>query len=255
MRLVAAVNHAPPFSFQWLAARLESLTLPRAGGVVCISKHTLEAVRGLAAKTWVVENAVEPVFFDIPRAPLTPKRLICAASVSLLKNQNALIRALDGLASKLPVELVFLGDPDIRESYGREFLELIRTRHWCVHAGFVGRAELRQHLAGASALVLPSLEENCPMVLLEAMAAGVPVAASNAGGIPDLVETGVTGILFDPRDAAGMSAAVEKLLGDGDFAGGLAERAKKMALTRFHPRRIAQRHVEIYREAAGIAWL
>ncbi len=105
MRRVAAVNEAPPFSFQWLAARLERFALPRAGGVVCISNHTLDAVRGVARKKWVVENAVETAFFDVQRKPLSPKKLVCAASVSFLKNQNALIRALDGLAPGMAFEL------------------------------------------------------------------------------------------------------------------------------------------------------
>ncbi len=249
MRLVAAVNKAPPFSFQWLAARLESFTFPRTGGVVCISNHTLKAVRGLAAKTWVVENAVDSAFFDVVRAPASPKRLICAASVGFLKNQNGLIEALDELAPKLPFELVFLGDPDRGSDYGRKFLELVRARPWCVHAGFVAdRNEIRRYLSGATALVLPTREDNCPMVILEAMAAGVPVAASNVGGIPDLIENGTTGLLFDPEDPAGMRNAVEKMLRDDDFARAAAERAKKSALARFHPRRIAQKHLEIYRE-------
>ncbi len=107
---------------------------------------------------------------------------------------------------------------------------------------------LRKHLAGATALVLPSREENCPMVILEAMAAGVPVAASNVGGIPDIVENNVTGLLFDPSNAAEMRGAVEKLLRDDGPAKGMAERAREMALTRFQPRRVARRHLEIYRE-------
>ena len=249
MRIVAAVNHSPPFSFQWLTARLEGLTLPRAGGVVCISRHTLDAVRGLASKTWLVENAVEAEFYNVPHTPASPKRLVCAASVSALKNQNALIEALDGLAARMPFELVFLGDPDPGDEYGTRFFELVRARPWCAHAGFVAdRAKLREHLAAASALALPSREENCPMVVLEAMAAGVPVAASRVGGIPDLIEHEVTGMLFNPSDAEGMSRAVEKLLGDEPFARAVAERARKMASERFHPRSIAQRHLEIYRE-------
>jgi glycosyltransferase involved in cell wall biosynthesis len=110
------------------------------------------------------------------------------------------------------------------------------------------RSQLRDYLAGATALVLPSREENCPMVILEAMAAGVPVAASNVGGIPDLIENGVTGLLFSPTDAVGMRSAVEKMLGDTLFAGTMADCARKMALIRFHPKRVAQRHLEIYRE-------
>ena len=58
-------------------------------------------------------------------------------------------------------------------------------------------------------MVLPSVEDNCPNVVLEAMAAGVPVAASSIGGIPDLIRPGETGALFYPRDVGGMAASIE----------------------------------------------
>src|SRR2546429_3020739 len=59
MRLIAQVNKARPFSFYWLAARLESFTIPRSSGVVCITRYTQNAVSDLARRTWVVPNAVD----------------------------------------------------------------------------------------------------------------------------------------------------------------------------------------------------
>ena len=100
----------------------------------------------------------------------------------------------------------------------------------------------------ADGLVLPTLEDNCPMVVLEAMAAGVPVVASRVGGIPDLVENGKTGLLFDPRNGDDMSAAIAKLLAEPELGRTLAAEAKRQAQERFHPLVVARRHVEIYRE-------
>jgi len=68
-------------------------------------------------------------------------------------------------------------------------------------SGFASRTDLKAHLRQATLLALPSLEENCPMVVLEAMAAGVPVVAARVGGVPDLIEEGKTGILL--RTAGG----------------------------------------------------
>src|SRR5438132_10296471 len=59
MRLIAKVNQVKPFSFPWLAARLEKLTLPRANRGVCITRYTQDAVSDLAKRTWVVPNAVD----------------------------------------------------------------------------------------------------------------------------------------------------------------------------------------------------
>ena len=69
MRAVAKVNGARPFSYGWLAARLEQMTLPRSQGVVCITNYTCSAVADLARRTWVVPNAVDASFFDLKPAP------------------------------------------------------------------------------------------------------------------------------------------------------------------------------------------
>jgi glycosyltransferase involved in cell wall biosynthesis len=84
------------------------------------------------------------------------------------------------------------------------------------------------------------------MVVLEAMAARVPVLAANVGGVPDLIEGGVTGSFCDPLDPASMRAAVEKALASPAASAQMAARAKRGAQERFHPLVIARRHLEIY---------
>jgi glycosyltransferase involved in cell wall biosynthesis len=103
-------------------------------------------------------------------------------------------------------------------------------------------------LQRATVLALPSLEDNCPMAVLEAMAAGVPVVAARVGGLPDLLAEGETGFFCDPLQAASMRDAIEKALLNPAETRRLALHAKQRARERFHPRAVAQRHVEIYRE-------
>ena len=86
------------------------------------------------------------------------------------------------------------------------------------------------------------------MAVLEAMAAGLPVIAANVGGVPDLLEEGVTGFLCDPNDGATVRSGVGRILNDPGVAAKLATTAKQRAMERFHPRAIASRHLEIYRE-------
>ncbi|HRR64898.1 MAG TPA: glycosyltransferase family 4 protein [Candidatus Paceibacterota bacterium] len=255
MRLIARINRARPFSFLWLAARLEGFTLPRSDGVVCITEHTRQAVMGLARRTWVAPNAVDTSFFEINARPTpgAPAHLLCVAHIYALKNQNALIRALDPLAGKYPFELHFCGAADERIAYAREFLRLVRARRWCVHHGFAGRQEVQARLLEATALILPSLEDNCPMAILEAMAAGVPVIAARVGGVPELVEEGKTGFLCNPHEPASMAAAIERVLRDPAWAAAVARQARERARERFHPETIARRHLAIYREVLGRA--
>lgn len=84
------------------------------------------------------------------------------------------------------------------------------------------------------------------MVVLEAQAAGVPVIASNIAGIPDLIKNGMTGLLTEPDSPVTMPQALEKLLGNKALGNQLSELGRKQALACFHPRHIANRHLEIY---------
>ncbi|MGA3162960.1 MAG: glycosyltransferase family 4 protein [Verrucomicrobiota bacterium] len=253
MRLVARVNRAKPFSFFWLAARLEAFTVPRSLGVICLTNHTRTAVTSLARRTWVLPNAVDKTFFDIQAKPSSDAVpvILCVATVFPLKNQNNFIRALDPLAGERKFKLIFLGQALRGRAYGDEFFQLLESRPWCSYEGFADRDRLKSCFQEASLLVLPSLEDNCPMAVLEAMAAGVPVLAAKVGGVPDLIEEGVSGLFCDPWDAASMRTGVAKLLENTNLRQQLAVEAKKRARTRFHPAVIARRHVEIYREVLG----
>ena len=250
MRAVARINGDGLFSYNWVAARLEAFVLPRTDGVVCITNYTRNAVQALAHQTWVLPNAVDAQFFDVQAAPdLTlPPIGLCVGVICGYKNQNDFIRALDPLALQKKFKLVFIGQV-AKGDYGREFLQLVRERAWCEHVGFVNREQLKARLKAATFLALPTREDNCPMVVLEAMAAGVPVLASSIGGVPDLIKSEKTGLFCDPDRPESFSEGVARLLADREFSRQLATEAKIEALCRFHPHVIARQHLEIYRES------
>jgi glycosyltransferase involved in cell wall biosynthesis len=248
MRLIAKINRARPFSFEWLAARLERFTLPQTDGIVCITAYTQRAVAPLARATWIVPNAVDGAFFAIEPRPALPREMVCIAQISPRKNQVRLIHALQPLAAREKFELIFYGGAAPGDPYAREFFQLLGKNPWCRFAGFIDRAGLRAALARAAMLVLPSLEDNCPMSVLEAMAAGVPVAAAAVGGVPELINDKVDGVLFDPTEMESIRGAVATILSHDGISAKLAAAGKEKALACFHPKRIATRHLEIYRE-------
>jgi glycosyltransferase involved in cell wall biosynthesis len=198
----------------------------------------------------VVPNAVDASFFDILPTPALDgvSRILCVGMVCPRKNQNAFIRALDPLAATRPMKVQFLGQTSAGQAYDEEFLSLVRARPWCTYEGFADRSKLKEHLRLATLLALPSLEDNCPMVVLEAMAAGVPVLAAKVGGLPELLEEGKTGLFCDPLSAASIRRATEDALNGYAGATNYAALARQRALERFHPRVVARRHLEIYRE-------
>ena len=249
MRSVARISRARPFSYNWMAARLEGFVLPRTDGVMCITRYTQRAVGRLARKTWILPNAVDASFFEVQAAPdtTTPPVGLCVGTICGYKNQNDFIRALDPLAKEKKIKLVFLGQPE-PGAYGQEFLQLVQARPWCEHVGFVSREQLKARLKAATFLALPTREDNCPMVVLEAMAAGVPVLASNVGGVPDLIEHEKTGLFCDPQRPESFREGVARLLGEPKLGRQLVANAKTEAQRRFHPQVVARRHLEIYRE-------
>src|SRR5271166_2240123 len=165
-------------------------------------------------------------------------------------NVQALTKARGSFPTRLKRDfrLVFLGRAPSGTGYTEAFLRLVRQYSWIEHAGFLGREGIREELAKASLLALPSLEDNCPMVILEAAAAGVPVVASRVGGIPDLIEHEVNGLLFHPEDADSIRESVSKALTNRSQSQSLAETGKRLAKKRFHPVAVAEQHLAIYRE-------
>lgn len=118
-----------------------------------------------------------------------------------------------------------------------------------VWAGF--RRDVPAFLAAADLFVLPSRDDAFPTVLLEAQAAGVPVVASRAGGIPEIVEDGTTGLLAPPGDAAALARAVSALLADPAARRRLAEAGRRRAEERFSTGAWLARLEAVYAEVLG----
>jgi glycosyltransferase involved in cell wall biosynthesis len=95
--------------------------------------------------------------------------------------------------------------------------------------GYLTGANLGAAFASADAFIFPSRTETLGLVLLEAMAAGCPVIAANAGGIPDIVTDGVNGYLFDPADEQGAITATQRLLSNPQERDALRQQARREA--------------------------
>jgi len=101
-------------------------------------------------------------------------------------------------------------------------------------------------LAAMDVFVMPSLQEGLGISILEAQAQGVPVVASRVGGIPTVIEDGVTGLLVSPGDPPAIAAAVEKLLEDRSLAEAVASRAKKRVAEAFTLDSMTQKTRAVY---------
>ncbi|MDD1770721.1 MAG: glycosyltransferase family 4 protein [Methanomassiliicoccales archaeon] len=105
----------------------------------------------------------------------------------------------------------------------------------------------------ASAFVLPSHSESCPLTLLEAMACGVPSVASAVGGVPEMARQDVDAKLFPSGDAKALADALRSLLDDGPGSARLAKNARERVLSEFSCTLMARQTGEVYREAMEMA--
>ncbi len=163
--------------------------------------------------------------------------------VARRKDQHVLLAALPTL--RRPVAVACIGiEPD------RELLALrdaLPGRHRVVFVPFTERPLPFYRLAALAAL--PSRIEGLSQALLEAMALGLPVVASEAGGNPDLVTSGETGLLVPPLDRMAWARALDRVLGDGAFRARIARAGRELVRRDFTLARTAERTEAVYGEA------
>jgi glycosyltransferase involved in cell wall biosynthesis len=114
-------------------------------------------------------------------------------------------------------------------------------------AGF--QSEVRPFYSVATLLAVASYSEGSPNVVLEAMAAGVPVAATAVGGVPEILDSDQTGLIVEPRNAPAMAGAIERLLCDEDLRCRLRRAALSSVAARYSPDAYCRDLVAIYEDA------
>ena len=229
-------------------ALLERRVHRRYDAVVCNSAYAA-AVAGDVRKL-TIPNAVRSDLFELPRRSGAEPHLLFVGALTPLKRPGDLLDAHAALLEHHPGLTTTFCGPVEDDGY---VAELQRRRvpgvEW---TGLVPRERVAEMLAWATALVLPSLQENVPMVIAEAMAAGVPVVASNVGGIPEMVEDGVTGLLFPPGDAAALKTALARVLADPGSAASMGAAGRARSAERYSAPAVARATVDAYREV--LSW-
>jgi glycosyltransferase involved in cell wall biosynthesis len=151
--------------------------------------------------------------------------------------------------------LARLGDPRLRlylvgEGVARQELQALSDKLGvAAQVRFVGFREDRlDYLRGFDLFVLASALEGIPRCLMESMAAGIPVIASDIEGTRTLVQTGQTGILFPLGSAVALSSAIRTLLDDEKMRTRMAREARKLVSEKFSAERMAQDYLGLFRE-------
>lgn len=162
------------------------------------------------------------------------------------KGHEFLVRAIPELRDAFPdVQVRIVGKGPLMTSLRQlaDAMGVSRNIH------FVGYAlDTLAELQTFDLFVLPSLSEGFPISILEAMAAGLPIAASNVGGIPEAIENGVTGLLFDPQSSEALATAVTRLLRNPERARVMGTAGKQKVVQEFSPDRYLACLEDLYRD-------
>ena len=221
--------------------------------VVCVSeaarRRCLEA--GLPeGQVVVVPDFVDCRHFDaaaVPAARSDDRPQVCSVGrLSREKGHRVLLKAMAAVLRSVPeARLQICGDGPERPALARQSEASGLAEHVSL-SGFV--QDTRPTLAAADIFVMPSLSEGLGGAVLEAMAMGKPVVATDAGGLPEAVVDGETGLIVPAGDAEALAEAMMDLLGDPARARKMGIAGRERALKHFDRRRIVDRMVSLYEE-------
>jgi len=184
-----------------------------------------------AAKIRVIANGVDCDRYQTAPRQRPIRRIVTVANLREEKGHDTLIAAAGLLAERHPeLEFSFIGDGPRRAALVRQ----VNLRGMRKRIQFLGeRDDIPAQLAAADAFVLPSRTEAFPNALLEAMASGLPVVASRVGGIPELITSGVDGVLVGVDAPHEIASAISDLVERPSQAAALGAAARATAEQRF----------------------
>jgi len=236
---------------------VERMSLRHAQRLIAVSEHTADHLRRLghaSSRIRTVPNGV-PCMEAVAdwQPPGRPWVIGMAALFRPLKGLDVLIEALAALhAMGLPVQLRAIGGFE-SEAYRRQILDAVSDRGLAGHVHWTGfTREVTAELAKVDVLVLPSLYgEGLPMVVIEAMAAGLPVVASASEGIHEALDEGRAGVLVAPGDAQALTQALADLIADPQRAQQLARAGLRRQREHYSDVAMARQVALVYREVAA----
>jgi glycosyltransferase involved in cell wall biosynthesis len=223
--------------------------------VISISPYLMTEVGAqLRGRVWPIENPVDDAYFGVRRSPASD-RILFLGRVTERKNVLTAISALARLRGHPAAQLRVGGD-------GGDSDYAAACRALATKLGVAGRVEwlgslsadrVRREFETATCLLLPSYQETAPLVIEEAMAAGVPVVASSVCGIPHLVSDERTGLLVPADDAEKLAESLGRILGSPELQSRMGEAGRAEAGRRFRAAHVARATVTVYEAALAEA--
>ncbi|MFN4252149.1 N-acetyl-alpha-D-glucosaminyl L-malate synthase BshA [Deinococcus sp. LM3] len=222
-----------------------------------LAQHTQE-VFGVEREIEVIHNFVDSERFVRVTDPAVRARfahpdealLVHVSNFRPVKRPEDVVQVFARVASEIPARLLMIGDGPERP----RVFELAQQLGVIGRTHFLGSFPDVETVLGISDLfLLPSRQESFGLAALEAMSCEVPVVSSNAGGIPEVVEQGVTGFMADVGDVDTMADAALRILRNRELYLQMGAAGRAAAVGRFHPSLIVPQYIRAYeRTALGV---
>lgn len=244
-----------PWYWLWLDRLLARYTSMILTNAEVIKRFVINTTKIEPDRTRVIYNSVNPVrFASIDRVALRSgfgleQKVRIITSIGRLEEQKDFQTLLAAYAivrervASLPMKILIVGQGSLR----RDLERLAQTLGIADETIFLGwRKDIETVLAITDIFVLTSIREGLPNVVLEAMAAGKPIVASDVGGIPEVVVNGLTGFLVSPQNVSGFAEAICRLLNDADEAAAMGIRGQIRAREIFTEDRMLSETQHVY---------
>jgi glycosyltransferase involved in cell wall biosynthesis len=239
------VNKAEGYDFptRWYVKPVLRWTLRQASALTAISDdcrmHALNAGATVSSIHIVMNGADLRRFSPGPRQTrigdleVSDQMIFACRQLFPRKGIRFLLEAVASLVQRYPrLQVVIAGDGFERQSL-EELAATLGIADRTTFLGWVANADLPAYFRACAVSVIPSLEEGFGIPAAEAMGCEAPVVASDAGGLPEVVENGVTGFVVPKGDSGAIARALDRLLADADLRRTMGLRGRERALARF----------------------
>ncbi|MCI8357970.1 MAG: glycosyltransferase family 4 protein [Lachnospiraceae bacterium] len=244
--VVSVVGEAKEEYPNRLMKALANLLFPFASGVILQTERSKSFFSSRVSRTSVIlPNSLNPLFIRERFRGEREKRIVSVGRLDANKNHEMMIRAFAGLAGRYPeYTLTIYGEGELREHL-QKLIASLGLEEKVFLPGVV--PDVAERIEKAALFLLVSYSEGVSNALIEALALGLPVIATDvpSGGTQELIRHGENGLIIPPGDEEALKAAMERLLSDGEYAERLGEQAHKIQ-ERLAPERVNRQWQEYF---------
>jgi L-malate glycosyltransferase len=215
-----------------------------------VRQHCINVDRIAPARVLTIYNGLDVADWDTAnqRAEVGGRLLVSTVgNIRRVKGHDVFIKAAASVVRQFPNVTFNIAGEVLDLAYFKELQDLVRDLKLTDRFSFVsGVTNLREHLSAADIFVLPSRSEGFSNAIIEAMAASLPVVATDVGGNAEAVKDGASGFIVPPDDIAALSGAIVKLLSDPSKAKEMGIAGRDLAIERFTIDAMMNRITHVY---------